>query len=107
VKPETLQNLVKGDLGFSELLNLIFLRAVKVVSLCLVLTLIVYLLWQGKFTLGSFLAGVVFGLVAFLIRNHFRHYSKDNTRNGSTAITDQMDEVAVSEENRPKASVKE
>jgi hypothetical protein len=107
VKPETLKNLVRGDLGFSAFLNLIFLRVVKVVIICLVLTMIVYLLWQGKFTLGSFLAGVVFGLVAFLIRNHFKHYSKDTAKNGSTAVVDQMDDITGSEENQPTASVKE
>jgi hypothetical protein len=107
VKPETLQSLVKGELGFSSFLNLIFLRVIKVVILCLVLTLIVYLLWQGKFTLGSFLAGAVVGLMAFLIRTRLKHPSIDRAKEESSPETDTLDGIAGSEEIHPKASVKE
>lgn len=107
MKPETLQSLVKGELGFSSFLNLIFLRVIKVVTFCLVLTLIVYLLWQGKFTLGSFLAGAVVGLTAFLIRTRLKRPSFGRAKQENSPPTDPMDEIAGSEEIHPTASVKE
>jgi O-antigen ligase len=101
VKAQTLQNLAKGDLRFWAFLRLVFIRVIKVVLLCLVLTLIVYLLWQGKFTLGSFLAGAAFGLVAFLIRTRFKPQVADQN---NPAGSEQKDSPA---EIRPKTSVGE
>lgn len=107
MKPETLQSLVKGELGFRSFLSLIFLRVVKVVVICLILTLTVYLLWQGKFTLGSFLAGAVVGLTAFLIRTRLKGSSFEPAKQESSPATDSMEEIAGSEEIHPKASVEE
>jgi len=107
VKAQILQNLTKGNLRFGEFLRLVFVRMIKVVSLCLVLTLVVYLLWQGMFTLGSFLAGAACGLAAFLIWIRLKLQACGRTKQEGPAAADQKDSLAGPAEIRPKTSVPE
>jgi hypothetical protein len=107
MKAQTLQNLAKGDLRFGAFLRLVFIRVIKVISLCLILTLIVYLLWQGRFTLGSFLAGAAFGLAAFLILFRFKPQAAGQNGQEVPAKSDQTDSLADPSEIRPKTSVNE
>lgn len=105
MKAQLLEELVEGNLRFNLFLRLIFTRMIKVVALCLALTLIVYLLWTGKFTLGSFLAGAMVGLVVFLTLGHLRrHLSPPETEEGA-GETDESGNLTQSQETRPRSSV--
>ena len=64
----------KGRLESKRFLRLVFTRVIRVIAVCLVLTLIVWLLWIGKFTLGSFLAGAVLGFLVFWILSFLKHH---------------------------------
>ncbi len=107
MKAQTLHNLTEGTPRFGEFLRLIFVRTIRVVSLCLVLTLVVHLFWQGMFTLGAFLAGAACGLAAFLIWIRLKLQASGQTRHEGPAAADQKDSLAGPAEIRPKASVSE
>jgi hypothetical protein len=107
VKAQTLHNLTEGTPRFGEFLLLLLVRAIKVVSLCLVLTLVVHLFWQGMFTLGSFLAGAACGLVAFLTWIRLGLQAGGQTKPEGPAASDQKDSLTGPAEIRPKTSVPE
>lgn len=75
MKAQILENLIKGSFGFGLFLRLVFSRVLKVITLCLLLTLIVWFVWLEKYTWGSFLAGAAFGSFVFWIlyflKGHF------------------------------------
>ena len=105
MKAQTLHNLTEGTPRFDEFLRLLLVRAIKVVSLCLVVTLVVYLLWQGMFTLGAFLAGAACGLAAFLIWMRLKLQASGQTGPEGPPAADQKDNLAGPAEIRPKTSV--
>ena len=107
MKAQLLEKLVEGNLRFNLFLQLVIIRMIKVVALCLALTLIVYLLWTGKFTLGSFLAGAMVGLVVFLTLGHLR---RDLPRRESEEGAGEIHEsgnLTQSKETRPRSSVEQ
>lgn len=106
MKAQTLHNLTEGTPRFGEFLRLIFVRVIIVVSLCLAITSVMYLLSQGYFALGSFMAGAAFGLGTFLIRNRLkRHFVKQPEE--LTAVVHQRGELPNPGETRPRTSVQE
>jgi hypothetical protein len=107
MRAQTLHNLTEGNLRFGEFLRLVFVRVIIVTSLCLVVTLVIYLLSQGHFALGSFLAGAAFGLGAFLIWNGLKRHFVKQSGQELAAAADQKDSLAGPAEIRPKTSVPE
>lgn len=107
MKARLLEKLVEGNLRFNLFLRLVFIRMIKVVALCLALTFIVYLLWTGKFTLGSFLAGAMVGLVAFLTLGHLRRHLQRRESEEGAGETDESDNLTQSQETRPRSSVEQ
>jgi len=107
VKPQILEKIVEGHLGFNLFLSLVFTRVIKVITVCLVLTLIVWLVWLGKYTFGSFLAGAVFGLLVFLILCFLKRYLGNQKAIGSSNTTDEVAKLTDPDEVRPKAPVKD
>jgi hypothetical protein len=107
VKPEILENLIKGHSGFSLFIRLISARVLKVTAACLALTLIVWLLWIGKFTFAAFLTGAGVGLVIFLTRSYLRRHLAYPEANGNSATAKEPDNLADPKEVRPKTSVED
>jgi len=105
VKAQILEKLIQGNLRLSHIIGLVFIRVVKVMATSLLLTLIVWLVWLGKFTFASFLAGAVFGLLALLILNFLKcqlGYQKSKENSGAT---DETRDLTDPEEIRPDAPV--
>lgn len=107
MKAQLLEKLVEGNLRFNLFLRLVIIRMIKVVALCLALTFIVYLLWTGKFTLGSFLAGAMVGLVVFLTLGHLRRHLPPREPEEGAGGTDELDDRTDSQETRPRSSVEQ
>jgi Flp pilus assembly protein TadB len=106
MRAQTLHNLTEGTPRFGEFLRLVFVRVIIVASLCLVVTLVIHLLSQGYFAMGSFLAGAAFGLGVFLIWNRLKHRFTEQPEQ-LTAAVHQRDELSNPGETRPRASVQE
>ena len=106
MKAQTLHNLTEGTPRFGEFLRLIFVRVIIVASLCLAITVVMYLLSQGYFAMGSFLAGAAFGLGIFLIWNRLKRRFVEQPEQ-LTAAVHQRDELPNPGETRPRASVQE
>jgi hypothetical protein len=102
MRAQTLHNLTEGSPRFGEFLRLVFVRVILVASLCLVVTLVMHLLSQGYFAMGSFLAGAAFGLGAFLIWTRLKSLASGQTGQEGPAAADQKHNSA---EIRPKTSV--
>lgn len=88
-------------------LRLVFIRVIKVITVCLVLTLIVWLLWIGKFTLGSFLAGAALGFLVFLILSFLKHHLGYQQGKESSGVTEEVGKLTDPDEIRPKAPVED
>jgi hypothetical protein len=74
MKGQMLEESTKGRLESKRFFRVVFTRVIRVTAVCLVLTLIVWLLWIGKFTFGSFLAGAVLGFLVFWILSFLKHH---------------------------------
>ena len=107
MKAQLLEKLVEGNLRFNVFLRLVIIRMIMVVALCLALTFIVYLLWTGKFTLGSFLAGAMVGLVVFLTLGHLRRQLPGRESEEETGQIDESGNLPQSQETRPRSSVEQ
>ncbi len=107
MKAQILEKLIKGHSGLDLFIRLVFTRAIKVIAVCLVLTLIVWFIWLGKYTLGSFLAGGAFGFFVFLILSFLkRHLGKQKTTESSGAA-EESGKLTDPDQIKPKASVKD
>jgi hypothetical protein len=107
VKAQILENLVKGHVGFGLFIRLVFTRVLKVIALCLTLTLIVWLVWLGRFTLGAFLGGVAVGLSVFLIMSSLKRRRGYQEEKESSEPTAELENLTGSEEILPKTSVED
>jgi hypothetical protein len=107
VKAHILEKLIQGNLGVSHIIGLVFSRAMKVVASSLLLTLIVWLVWLGKFTFASFLAGAVLGLLVFLTFNLLKRQSEHRMSKEGLSAADEAKDLTDPEEIRPKASVED
>ena len=107
MKGQMLEGSTKGHLESKLLLHLVFTRVIKVIAVCLALTLIVWLLWIGKFTLGSFLAGVAAGFLVFLILSFLKRHLGYQKAKESSAVTEEVGKLTDAEEIRPKAPVED
>jgi hypothetical protein len=107
VKYEILEGLVKGHLGFSAFIRLVFVRVLRVIAVCLTLTLIVWLVWLGKFTFGAFLAGAAVGFFVFLIVRSSRRYLIDGEAKKGLDITRELGDRADPEKVQPRTQVED
>ena len=107
MKPQILEKIVEGHLGFNLFLSLVFTRVIKVITVCLVLTSIVWLVWLGKYTFGSFLAGAVFGLLVFLILCFLKRYLGNQKATESSGVAEELGKLTDPDEVRPKAPIKD
>jgi len=107
VKAQILEKLVKGHLGFDSFLRLVFTRVSRVIAVCLVLTSIVWLVWMGKYTFGSFLAGAALGFLVFLILSFLKHHLGYQKANQSSGAANEVENLTDPEEVRPKTSVED
>ena len=90
MKGQMLEESTKRHLESKLQLRLVFIRTAKVVAVCLVLTLIVWLLWIGKFTLGSFLAGGSAGFLVFLILSFLKRHLGYQKAKENSAVTEKV-----------------
>ena len=107
MKAQILEKLVKGPSGFDSFIRLVFTRVIKIVTVCLILTLIVWLVWLGKYTFASFLAGAVFGLLVFLILCFLKRHLGNQKAAESSGIAEELGQLTDPDEIKPKASVKD
>ncbi len=107
MKAQLLDKLVEGNLQYGLFLHLIFIRAVRVIAFSLVLTLIVYLLWQGKFTLGAFLGGSASGFLVFSILSYLKRQLGNQELKEGPCRSDDPGNLADPEELRPTTPVKD
>jgi len=107
VNTQILEKLVKGPSGFDSFLRLVFTRVIKIVTVCLILTLIVWLVWLGKFTLGSFLGGAASGFLVFLILLFLKRHLGNQRATESSGVADELGKLTDPDEIKPKASVKD
>ncbi|NIM97786.1 MAG: hypothetical protein GTO24_06820 [candidate division Zixibacteria bacterium] len=105
MRQEILEGLVKGHLGFSAFIRLVFARVLRVVAVCLTLTLIVWLVWLGKFTFGAFLAGAAVGFSVFLMVRCLRHYLINGEAKESPDVPRQLGDIADPEKVQPRTEV--
>ena len=104
---QILEKLVKGPSGFDSFIRLVFTRVIKIVTVCLILTLIVWLVWLGKYTFGSFLAGAVFGLLVFLILCFLKRHLGNQKATESSGVAEELGKLTDPDEVRPKAPIKD
>jgi hypothetical protein len=97
----------RQNLESKLLLRLVFTRTVKVMAICLTLTLIIWLLWLGKYTLGSFLAGAALGFLVFWVISFLKHRLEDQENKAGLSAAGQMGKLAGSEEMVSKAKVED
>jgi hypothetical protein len=107
VKTETLDKLLSGDLGLGFFIRLVFARAVKVITTCLILTLIVWLIYMGKFTLAAFLAGSAFGFFVFFVLCQLKDYPGDERSKTRVVVTEDVNDLNDTEMIRPRTSVED
>jgi hypothetical protein len=89
------------------LLRVVLTRTVKVIGICLTLTLIVWFTWLGKYTLGSFLAGAALGFLVFRGLSFLKHYSGTTEEKEGPGLTDKIGKLTGQEETIPKAAVED
>ena len=89
------------------LLRLVFTRTVKVMAICLVLTLISWLFWLGKYTLGSFLAGAALGFLAFWVLSFLKRYIGYRQNKEGLGVAEELGKLTGSEEITPRAPVED
>ncbi|MCK4225172.1 MAG: hypothetical protein KAX39_08315 [candidate division Zixibacteria bacterium] len=107
MKDQILEKLIKERLGFDLFIRLVFTRMIKVMAVCLILTLIAWLLWLENYVWGSFLAGAVLGLLVFLILNFLKRHLGYQKAKESPGATNEAGNLTDPEEIRPKASVED
>jgi hypothetical protein len=95
----------KESLESKLLLRLVLTRTVKVIGICLALTLIVWFTWLGKYTLGSFLAGAALAFLVFWVLSFLKHYLGYPQEKEGSGITEEIGKLTDPEEIRPKATV--
>ena len=106
-KSQMLEESTKRHLESKRFLHLVFTRVIKVIAVCLALTLIVWLLWIGKFTFGSFLAGAAVGFLVFLILCFLKRYIGNQKATESLGMTEEAGKLTDPDEIRLKASVED
>ncbi|GAF96132.1 unnamed protein product [marine sediment metagenome] len=107
MKGRMLEESTKRHLESKRFLHLVFTRVIKVIAVCLALTLIVWLLWIGKFTFGSFLAGAAIGFLVFLILSFLKRHLGYQKAKESSDVTEEVGKLTDPEEIRPKAPVED
>ncbi len=107
MKAQLLDKLVDGNPQYGLFLHLIFIRAVRVIAFSLVLTLIVYLLWHGKFTLGAFLGGAASGFLVFSTLGYLKRRLSNRELKEGSCRSDDPGNLADPEEVRPTTPVKD
>ncbi len=107
MKGQMSEQLRTGHPESKLLLVLVLTRVVKVMAACLLLTVIIWLLWLGKYTLGSFLAGAALGLLVFLILSFLRSHLGEHQIKQSSSLTEGAEKLNESEQIRPKAPVED
>ena len=107
MKGQMLEESAKGHLESKLRFRLVFIRAVKVIAVCSVLTLIVWLAWLGKYTFGSFLAGAALGFLIFLILSFLKHHLGYQQVKESSNIKKELGKLTDPEEIIPKAPVED
>jgi hypothetical protein len=107
VKSETLDRLLSGDLGLSFFIRLVFFRAVKVITVCLIITLIVWLIYMGKFTLAAFLAGSASGFFVFFVLRQLKDNRGEKQTRTTAAVNEDVDELNDTRKFRPKTSIED
>jgi hypothetical protein len=105
VKDEILEGLVKGHLGFSSFIRVVWARVLRVMAVCLILTLIVWLVWLGKFALAAFLTGAAVGLFVFLLGRFLRGYLIDGEAKDDSGATRKINDAADPEKVQPRSQV--
>ncbi len=87
------------------LLRLVLTRTVKVVAICLALTLISWFIWLGKYTLGSFLAGAAFGFLVLWVLSFLKRYLRYQPNKEGLNAAEEIGKLTDPEEIIPKAPV--
>jgi hypothetical protein len=107
VKEEILEGLVKGHLGFSSFIRVVWARVLRVMAACLILTLIVWLVWLGRFALAAFLAGAAVGFFVFLIGRCVRGYLIDREAKDDSGATRKINDAADPKKVQPRSQVED
>ena len=97
-KDQNSEESTKEHLESKLLLRLVFTRTVKVMAICLVLTLISWLFWLGKYTLGSFLAGAALGFLAFWVLSFLKRYLGYRQNKEGLGVAEEIGKLTGSEE---------
>jgi hypothetical protein len=97
----------KESLESKLLLRLVLARTVKVIGICLTLTLIVWFTWLGKYTPGSFLAGAALGFLVFRGLSFLKHYWGATEEKEGSGLTEEIGKLTGPEETIPKATVED
>jgi Na+/glutamate symporter len=97
----------RQNLESKLLLRLVFTRTVKVMAICLTLTSIVWLLWLGKYTLGSFLAGAAFGFLVLWVMSFLKHRPVCRENKEGLSAAGNMGKLAGSEQVISQAKVED
>lgn len=107
MKPQILEKLAEGNLGFKQFIRLIFIRVIKVTAVCLVISLIFWFIWLDEFTLGSFFAGVASGFFVFLIYRSLKRPSGNQQAIECLGETEEEEKPADPSRIKQKAPVKD
>lgn len=107
MKAQILEKLIEEHLEFGSFLRLVFTRVTKVMAVCLVLTLIVWLVWLGKYPFGSFLAGAAFGFLVFLSLCFLKRYLGNQKPTESSDGEKELGKLADPDGVRPKAPIRD
>jgi len=105
VKAQILEKLVKGPLELSPILCLVLIRVIKVIAVCLMLTLVIWLVWLGKYTFGSFLGGAALGFFVFSILRFLKRNLTGPKATEGLSTTDEVSDLTDPDKIKPKASI--
>jgi hypothetical protein len=107
MKPQILEKLAEGNLGFKQFIRLVFIRVIKVTAVCLVISLIFWFIWLDEFTLGSFFAGAASGFFVFLIYYSLKRLPGNQQTIESPEGTEKKEKPADPDQIEEKAPVKD
>ena len=89
------------------LLYLVFTRMIKVIAVCLILTLIFWLLWLQEYVGGFFLLGASLGFLVFWVLSLLKHHLGYQQDKESSGVTEEVEKLADPKKIRSKTPVED
>ncbi|MCK4385303.1 MAG: hypothetical protein KAW52_03480 [candidate division Zixibacteria bacterium] len=107
MKGQMLEESTKEHSESKLLLYLVFTRMIKVIAVCLILTLIFWLLWLQEYVWGFFLLGASLGFLVFWVLGLLKHHLGYQQDKESSGVTEEVEKLADPKKIRSKTPVED